>query len=73
VFDATVVIISFVVDVVFLKGLQDFATEDALFILSFLLPWRVIRVVNSTFALVVHVCNISANKLFPKQYFQQTN
>jgi len=47
VFDAIVVTVSFIVDVVLLKGLTEFEVQVALFILSFLLPWRVIRLVNS--------------------------
>ncbi|XP_052800337.1 uncharacterized protein LOC128231488 isoform X2 [Mya arenaria] len=53
VFDTIVVIVSFVVDLVLLKGLTEFAVQDALFILSFLLPWRVIRVVNSLIVAVL--------------------
>ena len=47
VFDAMIIVASFVVDLVFLKGLQAFPLDDSIFILAFLLPWRVIRVVNS--------------------------
>ncbi|XP_053385066.1 uncharacterized protein LOC123536889 [Mercenaria mercenaria] len=47
VFDSLVVFISFVVDLVLLKGLMEYRVQDAVFILTFLLPWRVIRVVNS--------------------------
>lgn len=47
VFDALIILASFIVDLVFLKGLADFAIDDSIFILAFLLPWRVIRVVNS--------------------------
>ncbi|KAH3740562.1 hypothetical protein DPMN_047268 [Dreissena polymorpha] len=48
VFDTIVVIVSFVVDVALLRDLTHFKVQDALLILSFLLPWRVIRVVNRT-------------------------
>ena len=47
VFDAVIIVASFVVDLVFLNGLQAFPLDDSIFILAFLLPWRVIRVVNS--------------------------
>ncbi|KAL8609548.1 hypothetical protein ACOMHN_000604 [Nucella lapillus] len=47
VFDAVIILASFVVDLVFIKGLQAFPIDDSIFILAFLLPWRVIRVVNS--------------------------
>ncbi|XP_041367457.1 uncharacterized protein LOC121382048 [Gigantopelta aegis] len=46
VFDAIIVIVSFLVDLVFLN-LSRFKIQDFVFILAFLLPWRVIRVVNS--------------------------
>jgi len=38
---------SFVVDLVFLGGLQDFAVQEFVLILAFMVPWRIIRVVNS--------------------------
>ncbi|XP_060608296.1 uncharacterized protein LOC132760342 [Ruditapes philippinarum] len=53
VFDAIVVFISFVVDLVLLKGLMNLKVQDAVFILTFLLPWRVIRVVNSLIVAVL--------------------
>ncbi|XP_052233185.1 uncharacterized protein LOC127846049 [Dreissena polymorpha] len=53
VFDTIVVIVSFVVDVALLRGLTQFKVQDALLILSFLLPWRVIRVVNSLIVAVL--------------------
>ncbi|XP_052802585.1 uncharacterized protein LOC128232854 [Mya arenaria] len=53
VFDAFIVVVSFVVDLVLLKGLTEFPVPDALYILSFLLPWRVIRVVNSLLVAVL--------------------
>ncbi|WAR03703.1 HVCN1-like protein, partial [Mya arenaria] len=46
-FDAFVVIASFVVDLVFLGGLQDFEVQEFVLILAFMVPWRIIRVVNS--------------------------
>ncbi|KAK7098125.1 hypothetical protein V1264_002485 [Littorina saxatilis] len=39
--------VSFVADLVFLEILPRFKIQDFVFILAFLLPWRVIRVVNS--------------------------
>lgn len=47
VFDATILIVSFIVDLIFVKGLPRYKIEEFVFILAFLLPWRVIRVVNS--------------------------
>lgn len=48
VFDAFIVITSFVADLCLLLLLPDYNTRDFVFILAFLLPWRVIRVVDST-------------------------
>ncbi|XP_061166946.1 uncharacterized protein LOC133175833 [Saccostrea echinata] len=47
VFDAFLVIVSFVADIILLVALPDYNTRDFVFILAFLLPWRVIRVVDS--------------------------
>ncbi|VDI69589.1 Hypothetical predicted protein [Mytilus galloprovincialis] len=47
VFDAFVVTISFVADTVLLVAFPTYSTRDFVFILAFLLPWRVIRVVDS--------------------------
>lgn len=47
VFDAFVVVMSFFMDFSFLVFLHDIDTKDFAFILAILLPWRVIRVVNS--------------------------
>ncbi|WAR03704.1 hypothetical protein MAR_010262 [Mya arenaria] len=38
---------SFVIDLVFLGGLQDYAVQEYMLILAFMVPWRIIRVVNS--------------------------
>ncbi|XP_076449988.1 uncharacterized protein LOC143286331 [Babylonia areolata] len=46
-FDLFIVVVSFIVDVVFMQILPRFKIQDFVFILAFLLPWRVIRVVNS--------------------------
>ncbi|KAH3888162.1 uncharacterized protein LOC127845958 [Dreissena polymorpha] len=47
VFDASVVLISFLLDFSFLMFLPNIDTKDFVFILAILLPWRVIRVVDS--------------------------
>ncbi|CAI9725237.1 Hypothetical predicted protein [Octopus vulgaris] len=47
VFDAAILIVSFIVDLIFVNGLPRYKIEEFVFILAFLLPWRVIRVVNS--------------------------
>ncbi|KAL8614170.1 hypothetical protein ACOMHN_026387 [Nucella lapillus] len=46
-FDFFIVMVSFLVDIVFMQILPRFKIQDFVFILAFLLPWRVIRVVNS--------------------------
>lgn len=61
VFDAVIILASFVVDLVFIKGVPVFVVDESIFILAFLLPWRVIRVVNSKFLssqdeLFLHYC-----------------
>lgn len=53
IFDAVIVIVSFVVDLVLAKGPWAYKVQTAVFILSFLLPWRVIRVVNSLIVAVL--------------------
>ncbi|KAL4225346.1 Voltage-gated hydrogen channel 1 [Mactra antiquata] len=53
VFDCFVVIVSFIVDLILLKGLSEYNVQDAVFVLTFLLPWRVIRVVNSLIVAVL--------------------
>ncbi|KAK3085961.1 hypothetical protein FSP39_011377 [Pinctada imbricata] len=45
--DGIIVISSFVIDLVFIKGLIALPLEDAVGILAFLIPWRVVRVSNS--------------------------
>ncbi|XP_033752439.1 putative uncharacterized protein DDB_G0277255 [Pecten maximus] len=52
VFDAFIVLISFVVDLIFLEGLSAYSLEDFVYILAFILPWGVIRVVNSLVVVV---------------------
>ncbi|KAL5006614.1 hypothetical protein ScPMuIL_015420 [Solemya velum] len=47
VFDSAVITASFIVDLAFLKGMTMYSLQDLVFILAFMLPWRVIRVVNS--------------------------
>ncbi|XP_062595767.1 uncharacterized protein LOC134257137 [Saccostrea cucullata] len=47
VFDACIVLASFTVDFVFVNGMAADDIQDFVFILAFMLPWGVIRVVNS--------------------------
>ena len=44
-----IVIVSFIADTVLLVVFPSYSTRDFVFILAFLLPWRVIRVVDSKF------------------------
>lgn len=53
VFDGFIVIGSFTLDLVFIKGLTIYRIQDGILILSFLLPWRVIRVVNSLIVAII--------------------
>lgn len=46
-FDGVIVIASFILDIVFIKGLTVYPLEETVQILAFLMPWRVIRVANS--------------------------
>ncbi|XP_069133432.1 uncharacterized protein [Argopecten irradians] len=52
-FDGFVVIASFIVDIVFLKGMSGMHVREMVVILAFLVPWRVIRVVNSLVVAVI--------------------
>lgn len=47
VFDACIVLASFTVDFIFVNGMAADDIQDFVFILAFMLPWGVIRVVNS--------------------------
>ncbi|KAK7498227.1 hypothetical protein BaRGS_00010487 [Batillaria attramentaria] len=47
VFDAVIIFISFVLDIIFVEGLTDLKIQSFVVILSFLLPWRILRVLNS--------------------------
>ena len=52
-FDGGIVLASFIVDLVLLEGLQQFTVQEFVLILAFLVPWRIIRVVNSKF--IIHI------------------
>ncbi|KAL8597560.1 hypothetical protein ACOMHN_001491 [Nucella lapillus] len=67
VFDAVIILASFVVDLVFLKGLQAFPLDDSIFILAFLLPWRVIRVVNSLVVAVIDHEHVKLRLLYSRK------
>ena len=49
VFDSFVIIASFIVDMIFVKGLTMYTIHEFVYILAFMLPWRVIRVTNSKY------------------------
>ncbi|XP_041374999.1 uncharacterized protein LOC121387839 isoform X2 [Gigantopelta aegis] len=53
VFDAVVITVSFTIDLVFIKGLMGMEATNFMIVLAFLLPWRVIRVVNSLIVAVI--------------------
>ncbi|GFN99767.1 voltage-gated hydrogen channel 1, partial [Plakobranchus ocellatus] len=50
VFDGAVVLISFTLDIVFIEGLAVLQLEEFIIIIAFLLPWRILRVLNSLIA-----------------------
>ncbi|WAR03308.1 HVCN1-like protein, partial [Mya arenaria] len=47
VFDGIVVVASFTLDVCYIKGLTNYPVESFILILTIMVPWRVIRVLNS--------------------------
>ena len=51
VFDAFIVLASFFGDIILLMYVPHYSTRDFVFILAFLLPWRVIRVVDSKYSM----------------------
>ncbi|XP_061187188.1 uncharacterized protein LOC133195358 [Saccostrea echinata] len=53
VFDGFIVVASFIVDLVFIKGLSAYKVQLFVVILAFLVPWRVVRVVNSLVVAVI--------------------
>nr|XP_022299839.1 uncharacterized protein LOC111108326 [Crassostrea virginica] len=53
VFDGFIVVASFIVDLVFIKGLSAYKVQKFVVILAFLVPWRVVRVVNSLVVAVI--------------------
>ncbi|XP_055870199.1 uncharacterized protein LOC106065158 isoform X3 [Biomphalaria glabrata] len=53
VFDGIIVLISFILDLVFIEGLSSLNTNEFVMILTFLLPWRIIRVLNSLIVAVL--------------------
>nr|KAI8759895.1 Voltage-gated hydrogen channel 1 [Biomphalaria glabrata] len=67
VFDAIVIIASFAVDLTFIKGLAEFAVDDSIFVLVFLLPWRVIRVVNSLVMAVIDHEHVKLRLLYSRK------
>ncbi|KAL8588616.1 hypothetical protein ACOMHN_067469 [Nucella lapillus] len=53
VFDAVIILISFTLDIIFVEGLNTLQIEHYVIVLSFLLPWRVLRVLNSLIVAVM--------------------
>lgn len=53
VFDTFVILTSFIVDMIFVKGLSMYTLRQFVYILAFMLPWRVIRVTNSKYTLAI--------------------
>ncbi|RUS80008.1 hypothetical protein EGW08_012242 [Elysia chlorotica] len=67
VFDAVVVVTSVVVDLIFIKGLTEFAVDETIFVLALLLPWRVIRVVNSLVMAVIDHEHVKLRLLYSRK------
>ncbi|XP_025087894.1 uncharacterized protein LOC112560322 isoform X2 [Pomacea canaliculata] len=67
VFDAVIILASFVVDLVFIKGVPVFVVDESIFILAFLLPWRVIRVVNSLVVAVIDHEHVKLRLLYSRK------
>ncbi|XP_025097284.1 uncharacterized protein LOC112565758 isoform X2 [Pomacea canaliculata] len=53
VFDAVIILISFTLDLIFVEGLTNFEVPNFIIILSLLLPWRILRVLNSLIVAVM--------------------
>ncbi|XP_005094274.1 uncharacterized protein LOC101855857 [Aplysia californica] len=67
VFDAVIVVASVIVDLIFIKGLNQFPVDDSIFVLAFLLPWRVIRVVNSLVMAVIDHEHVKLRLLYSRK------
>ncbi|XP_076113549.1 uncharacterized protein LOC143081694 isoform X1 [Mytilus galloprovincialis] len=53
VFDGFIVFASFILDIAFIKGITIYSIQEFVFILAFLVPWRVLRVVNSLIVAII--------------------
>ncbi|XP_076466809.1 uncharacterized protein LOC143297814 isoform X3 [Babylonia areolata] len=53
VFDAVIIVVSFTLDIIFVEGLTILHLQHYVIVLSFLLPWRVLRVLNSLIVAVM--------------------
>lgn len=67
VFDAFVITVSWALDLVFWEGLWAHPEDEAANIMIFILPWRVIRIVNS-FVLVIQGRDLLQLKIVKQQY-----
>nr|XP_022314772.1 uncharacterized protein LOC111119181 isoform X1 [Crassostrea virginica]XP_022314782.1 uncharacterized protein LOC111119181 isoform X1 [Crassostrea virginica] len=66
-FDGVVVIASFVLDIVFIKGLTVYPLEETVQILAFLMPWRVIRVANSLVMAVLDQAHLQLKMVYKEK------
>lgn len=64
IFDGLVTIISFALDIAFMKGVTFLSDEQIVFVLTLLFPWRVIRILNSKIILVVIVVIVTVVSVF---------
>nr|XP_034310152.1 uncharacterized protein LOC105333217 isoform X2 [Crassostrea gigas]XP_034310161.1 uncharacterized protein LOC105333217 isoform X2 [Crassostrea gigas] len=66
-FDGVVVIASFILDIVFIKGLTVYPLEETVQILAFLMPWRVIRVANSLVMAVLDQAHLQLKMVYKEK------
>ncbi|KAL4224865.1 Voltage-gated hydrogen channel 1 [Mactra antiquata] len=67
VFDAFIITVSWALDLVFWEGLWAHPEDEAANIMIFILPWRVVRIVNS-FVLVIQGRDLLQLKIVKQQY-----
>ncbi|XP_048727975.1 uncharacterized protein LOC125645963 isoform X2 [Ostrea edulis] len=66
-FDGVIVIASFILDIVFIKGLTVYPLEETVQILAFLMPWRVIRVANSLVMAVLDQAHLQLKMVYKEK------
>ncbi|XP_061181502.1 uncharacterized protein LOC133190048 [Saccostrea echinata] len=72
-FDGVIVIASFILDIVFIKGLTVYPLEETVQILAFLMPWRVIRVANSLVMAVLDQAHLQLKMVYKEKKLIEEN